>query len=106
MNNSFDSDNHNREHVAHKSRGEISLHIERLVLDGFGYSLYERGELRNALQRQLTALIAQGGLGNLVEGGMVPALRAEGIQIRAASRPTQVGAMVAGSIFNSLNQKL
>jgi hypothetical protein len=37
---------------------------------------------------------------------MVPALRAEGIQIRAASRPTQVGAMVAGSIFNSLIQKI
>jgi hypothetical protein len=97
MNNSFDSDNQKREHV--------SLHIERLVLDGFAYSLHERGELRTAIQRQLTALIAQGGLGNLSEGGMVPALHAEGIQIRAVSRPAQVGAMVAGSIFNSLNQK-
>jgi hypothetical protein len=59
MNNSFDSENQNRDRIAHQSRGEISLHIERLVLDGFGYSLYERGELRNALQRQLTALIAR-----------------------------------------------
>jgi len=97
MNDSLDGDNQNREHV--------SLHIERLVLDGFSYSLYERGELRNALQQQLGALIAQGGLGNLTAGGMVSALRAEGIQIRAASQPRQVGAMVAGSIFNSLNQK-
>lgn len=101
----------NLEHIdkqgtEHKSRGDINLHIERLVLDGFAYSLYERGELQEALHQQLTALLTQGGLGNLIGGRMVPALRAEGIQIAASTRPTQVGSMVAGSIFNSLNQKL
>ena len=103
MTNRIDSDTQSTEN---KNHGDISLHIERLVLNGFAYSLYERGELQNALHQQLTALIAQGGLGDLIGGGLVPSLRAEGIRISSSTAPNQVGAMVAGSIFNSLRQKL
>lgn len=101
----------NLEHIdkqgtEHQSHGDINLHIERLVLDGFAYSLYERGELQEALQRELTDLVVRDGLGNSISGGMTPTLRADPIQISASTRPAQVGNMVAGSVFNSLNQKL
>ena len=91
--------------VEPKSHSAVTLHIERLVLDGFPYSVHDRGQLQEALQRELTNLVNRHGVGNLIGGGMTPALRAEGIRASAATSPAHVGTMVAHSVFNSLSRK-
>jgi hypothetical protein len=91
--------------VTHKNHRNVTLHIERLVLDGFAYSLHERGLLQVALQQELRSLVDRGGLANLTGEGMTPALNAEAIPVSATTRPAQVGTMVANSVFNSLSQK-
>lgn len=83
----------------------VTLHIERLVLDGLTYSVHERGQLQQALQQELTALIKSSGLGKITAGSMTPFLNAPAIRISGSSGATQVGTMVAGSVFNSLSQK-
>lgn len=89
-----------------QSHSGVKLHIERLVLDGLTYSVHERGQLQQALQRELTALIRHGGLENLTAGSMTPFLSAPAIRISSSIGATQVGTMVAGSVFNSISQKL
>ena len=91
--------------VTNKSHGNVTLHIERLVLDGFPYSLHEGGLLQMALQQELRSLVDRGGLANLSGEGMTPALNPEAIPVSTTTRPAQVGTMVANSVFNSLSQK-
>lgn len=96
-------DNEQAELSAQQSHGDVRLHIERLVLDGFSYSLHERGQLQEALQSELMSLLHERGVGNLGGARMTPSLRAEAIQISALTRPAQVGSLVAASVYNSLN---
>lgn len=84
------------------ARGSVSLHIERLVIDGVKLPAGASALLQAAVEGELSRLIAAGGLGpELMSGGAVPSLRAPGIQA-ASSNPSQLGLQIARAVYGGL----
>lgn len=81
----------------------ITLHIERLILDGIPISASQRPVLQEAVTAELTRLLAEGGLSPaFLSGGAVPSLRTGNIQLSGDSQPTQLGTHVAQAVYGGL----
>ncbi len=82
----------------------VRLHIERLILDGFDLPPLSRGELRAALEQELTHLIAAGGLAPaLAQGAALPALGAPQISMpQGGGDGAQLGTAIARSLYGGL----
>ena len=76
---------------------DVELHIEELVLHGF--SPGSRQQIGDAVQRELTRLIAEQGLAGL-EGASVEIERINGgkFQVGQGATPQSLGAQVANTI--------
>ncbi|HWO26252.1 MAG TPA: hypothetical protein VNO30_46310 [Kofleriaceae bacterium] len=96
-------------------RPPITVHIERLVLDGLPLTGAQMARMQRALERELASIIAQGGdLPAWAGGGAVhaapaapaapatPATAAPAVPWDA-TRPHQLGCALAHSVFASLN---
>ena len=79
----------------------ISLHIERLVLDGLPAHAGQVVVLQAALETELARLLAEHGLPGVTPGA-IPQLAAAPIQLSAGA-PAQWGRQIAGSLANSLS---
>ena len=80
---------------------KVSVHIDRLVLDGFDLPPLSRGELRAALERELAHLIAGDDIAStLARRGALPAVGAP--QISAEGPPTQLGTAIAAAVYGGL----
>jgi hypothetical protein len=79
----------------------VSLHIERLVLDGVSLSGTQGAQLRGALIRELTRLLEHGGIAP--SPGAVATLAAPRIRIARDSSPATIGMEIARSVQQSLN---
>lgn len=91
--------------AASSAHGNVSLHIERLVIDGVGLPAGGTASLRAAVEGELSRLIAAGGLGpELVSGGAVPSLRAPGIQVTASPNPSHLGLQIARAVYGGLRR--
>jgi len=89
-----------------RKRGAVSLHIERLVLDGMPLVAGQITQLQTAMQRELTQLLQRDGVGPALQGGAVPAVQAPVIHMSTPFRPADLGRQIARSVHESLNKPL
>lgn len=81
----------------------IDLHIERLVLDGLPVTNSQGPQLRIAIERELTRLLALHGLTDELRGGIaVPRVRAGEIRFRKSSDPLSLGRSVARAVHEGI----
>ncbi len=78
----------------------ISLHIERLVLDGLTAHAGQAGRFQAALEAELSRLLAERGLPGVAPGA-IPHLAAAPVRL-APGAPAQWGRQIAGSLVASL----
>lgn len=81
----------------------INLHIDRLVLDGIPLDSHQRSVLQQALQGELTRLLANGNLNPDFAGGIaIYRLTVPGIQLGENLQPTQLGQQIAGALYGGI----
>ena len=79
----------------------VSLHIEKLVLDGF--ALGDRDRIGEAMQRELERLISMQGLAPLLErGGDIARLDGGTFQLSPSAKADAIGSQIAQSVYKSL----
>jgi len=84
--------------------GALSVHIERLVIDGALLDRHDALRLRMAVERELQQLLRSDGATSW-RGGAVPRLAAPGINAAGASSPARLGSRIAGSVHQALGSK-
>jgi hypothetical protein len=86
-------------------RAPITLHIDRLVLDGLPLTAAQAARLQPALERELARLIAgSGDAGAWDPGAAAPATAVAAPTVRwDATRPHQLGRALAHGVLASLN---
>jgi hypothetical protein len=81
----------------------ISLHIERLVLDGFDFSPAQRRHLQASLTAELSALIETSGLrSEFTSGTAVPAVPVDAVNIVQGGDAAKFGRQIAQSVFSGI----
>ena len=84
---------------------KISLHIDRLVLDGLSLGNKDGPLVQAAIEKELSRLLSDGGLGNeMRSGGAVPKLTAHGVQVQEGDSPGTIGRKIAGSVYGGLRR--
>lgn len=82
----------------------VSLHIERLVIDGIPLGAGHAGKLQTTIVTELTRLLTEGGLAHpLSRGTATPSLRTAPVKA-LSSRPSQLGIQIAEAVYGSLRQ--
>jgi hypothetical protein len=83
-------------------RHDVTIHIERLVLDGFAMNAAEAGRVRLAIELELARLFTeQGAPASLASIGSVPSMPAAGVQYAPQTSGADLGASVARSLYRS-----
>ena len=80
----------------------VSLHIERLVLDGLPLSAHSVGQLQTAIQSELGRLLTENRLVQTTPSAM-HWISAPGFQAGSDSAPADLGKQIARSVFQSFN---
>ncbi|HEY1630533.1 MAG TPA: hypothetical protein VGF56_04420 [Rhizomicrobium sp.] len=79
---------------------KIELHIDRLVLEGLPISTAKRAALGAAIERELTRLIAAGGLN--ARRSHDARIAAPAFRFRAGAKPDAMGRQIAKSIYGGI----
>jgi len=82
----------------------VTLHVERLVLEGLGLTRAQAGLVQRAFERELTRLVTHAERGGDWRGTRVPAVTATAVHIDGTARPTQLGRDVARSVYSTLRK--
>jgi hypothetical protein len=83
----------------------ITLHIERLILDGVPIALHHRSVVQAALEAELTMLLSTGSLDNdLLGSASVPGLRVGNVQLSSDGNPHRLGIQIAQAIYSGIGQ--
>lgn len=83
----------------------ISLHIERLILDGLPVPHRQRSQLQAALEAELARLLAAGGLSiDLYTGGTLAGMKAGEIHVQDGENPAQLGKRIAQAVYRGIGQ--
>jgi len=83
----------------------ITLHIERLVLDGVPIAPDQRHLLQASVEAELSRLLTNGGLSpTLAQGTAVPWVSTHGIQL-TNNNPTQIGQHIAQSVYGGIGHE-
>jgi hypothetical protein len=81
----------------------ISVHIERLVLDGLSLDARQASTIEAGIVRELHALLKAGGLApDLVRGGALAALPDGSVRLAGNDAPGRTGGRIAGAIYAGL----
>jgi len=89
-----------------KAGGGISLHIDRLVIEGVPMSVGQAAKLRTAVQQELMDLLQRDGLERAGPGGAVPALSAPAIAMSLPFHPAEAGREIARSVYGALTGRV
>jgi len=82
---------------------KIHLHIDRLILEGLPVSSMQGSQIRAAIQKELTQLLATHGLsGELRKGVSVPRMRAGTMQFGPESKPAKLGNSIAQAVHEGI----
>jgi hypothetical protein len=79
---------------------KISLHIERLLLDGLPLNAHDRPALERALRQELQTLLSNS---HFAQGQSIASLRGTDLAL-AKSNPTTIGSQIAKSIHGGLTK--
>lgn len=83
----------------------ISVHIERLILDGLPLAPDQRRLLQAAVEAELASLLASRGLApGLLAGGAVPSLPADSIALTNDGDPTRLGHQIARAVYGGIGR--
>jgi hypothetical protein len=83
----------------------ISVHIERLILDGIRLSPGQGARVKAAVEAELSRLLISGGLASgLQSGGALPSVRADSIQVSAEGNPSRLGKQIARSVYRGIGE--
>lgn len=81
----------------------ISLHIERLVLDGLPFEDRHVPELRAAAERELTRLLTERGLSPWISAGaQLTQVTGPAIDVDSRPRPAELGRQIAGAVYGGI----
>ncbi|HEY2069703.1 MAG TPA: hypothetical protein VGG48_09140 [Rhizomicrobium sp.] len=81
----------------------VTLHIERLVLDGV--SATDTPRLRRAVEQELTRLLRHGGIApHLAGGGATPKLAAPQIRFAAGQSTSGMGRQIARAVYGGIGK--
>lgn len=81
----------------------ISLHIERLVLEGVALGPGQERLVRAAAEAELARLLGAGGLAaGLRAGGALAGLPAGALRVEAAGGPAELGRQIARSVYGGI----
>jgi hypothetical protein len=84
----------------------ISVHIERLVLDVLPITPAQRPLLQRAVETDLAHLLGAEGLSPALQvGGALPSLRAGSIQPAHEANPVQLGQQIARAVFGGIGHE-
>lgn len=85
---------------------KIRLHIERMVLDGITVDRTQGGRVRAAVEKELTRLLASGGIApELKSGAAVPAVRGGNMRVEKNTRPADLGKNIAGAVYGGIGAR-
>ena len=84
----------------------LCLHIDRLVLDNFAFTgRHAREQLQAAVQAELEALFASGGLHPELRGGVaLPTLATAEMHLRHGAAPAQIGRQIARALYRGIGR--
>ncbi len=81
----------------------VSIHIERLILDGLPIAQRDRPHLQAAIEEELARLLAEGALAvDLRTAGMLPRLTGGTLELTGDEEPRQLGKRIAQSIYRGI----
>ena len=81
---------------------DITLHIERLILDGLPMTGHDAAIVEGSVRQELTRLLTEGGISpELAAGGAMPSLPAQRIA-QPAPQAGSLGQQIAGAAYRSV----
>ncbi len=85
------------------NESNITLHIERLVLDGVSIAFSQRPFVQAAIEAELARLLASNGLaGELQNGGALRNIAGGSIQLSSAGNPHMLGQQIAHAVYQGI----
>ena len=85
-------------------RADVELHIDELVLHGFGAR--DRHRIAEAVKRELARLIAQGDLAHQASPIQLDRVDAGSFRLDPAARPNHIGQTVAQRVYRQLSPRV
>jgi hypothetical protein len=83
----------------------VHLHIERLVLDAGVVPAQQRGQVKAAVEQELSRLLSQDGLPPGLEvARAVRSVAALPIELQRNRQPRDVGAQIARSVYQGISR--
>jgi hypothetical protein len=83
----------------------IRLHIDRLIVDGFDLKRTDGRMVKSAVQAELSRLLTENGLHHeLQQGGAVPQVKADTLQVGVNPSPRQLGTQIARSVYGGIGK--
>lgn len=83
----------------------VTVHIERLVLDGLSITYSQRSHLKASLEKELARLLTNGALASdLRSPGTFQCLTAGEIELRGNEEPQQLGKHIAHALYRGIGQ--
>lgn len=83
-------------------RGPMSLHVDRLIIDGPRFSDAQTKDFVRAVEGELTRLWGTQSAGRIDRGGATPTISAPPISAPGSQSPALLGRQVARSLFAAL----
>ncbi len=84
----------------------ITVHIERLILDGFSPDAQDAAQVRAAVEVELTRLLTAGGLSSAIAAGGDRASLATERSVIPASHAQALGTHIAGAVYSGIGRPL
>ncbi len=87
------------------TRPNIHLHIEQLLLDGLDIGPGQGTKVKASAEAELMRLLTEGGLASsFYEGGVMPSVEANPIQINRDANPSRLGVQIAEAIYRGIGK--
>jgi hypothetical protein len=83
----------------------ISVHIERLILDGLPIAHRDRSRLQAAIEEELARLLAAGSLAvDLRMSGILPRLSGGALELTGNEEPRLLGQRIAQAVYGRIGE--
>jgi hypothetical protein len=83
----------------------ISVHIERLILEDLPVTSSQEALVQAAVEKELEHLLTAKGLSEeLHRGGALPGVRADAIHLTQENHPAQLGQSIARAVYKGIGK--